>query len=258
MQNVKGERVSRGCVHPPCPSPPPSGCPSTPQVALTPTAGGLTVQLTVMYPGTREDTVQYSISTSPLPLSRRQTGQQPLPVTDLITPTSGSAEVALGPGTYSVTVTVTNQHGSTTSVPQQVTIVGWLLRSTASPHLVLLCCSTCTLCLQYLLQFRFSCIVWLARMSLLAQWMGWSSMPDYPIHGWWCQCVCVTDLEKVHSTAVVGFEGPWLTSTGNGWPCVVKLLLLLQPKHGQCGEATPNCGLPFCWHGNVVVYVFIQ
>ena len=103
----------------------PSGRPSTPQVALAPTAGGLTVQLTVMYPGTREDTLQYSISMSPSPLSRRQTGQQPLPVTDLTTPTSGSAEVALGPGTYSVTVTVTNQHGSTTSVPQQVTIPGW-------------------------------------------------------------------------------------------------------------------------------------
>ena len=107
------------------PPPPPAGRPSTPQVALTPTAGGLTVQLTVMYPGTREDTLQYSISTSPSPLSRRQTGQHPLPVTDLTTPTSGSAEVALGPGTYSVTVTVTSQHGSTTSVPQQVTIPGW-------------------------------------------------------------------------------------------------------------------------------------
>ena len=104
--------------------PPLSGRPSTPQVALTPTAGGLTVQLTVMYPGTREDTLQYSISTSPSPLSRRQTGQQPLPVTDLTTPTSGSAEVALVPGTYSVTVTVTNQHGFTTSEPQQVTIPG--------------------------------------------------------------------------------------------------------------------------------------
>ena len=89
-----------------------SGCPSTPQVALTPTAGGLTVQLTVMYPGTREDTLQYSISMSPSPLSRRQTGQQPFPVTDLTTPISGSAEVALGPGTYSVTVTVTNQQAS--------------------------------------------------------------------------------------------------------------------------------------------------
>ena len=109
----------------PPPLPSPSGRPSTPQVALTPTAGGLTVQLTVMYPGTREDTLQYSISTSPSPLSRRQTGQQPLPVTDLTTPISGSAEVALGPGTYSVTVTVTSQHGSTTSVPQQVTIPGW-------------------------------------------------------------------------------------------------------------------------------------
>ena len=103
---------------------PPTGHPSTPQVALTHTAGGLTVQLIVMYPGTREDTLQYSISTSPSPLSRRQTGQQPLPVTDLTTPTSGSAEVALGPGSYSVTVTVTNQHGSTTSEPQEVTILG--------------------------------------------------------------------------------------------------------------------------------------
>ena len=98
-----------------------SGRPSTPQVTLTPTAGGLTVQLTVMYPGTREDTLQYSISTSASP-----TGQQPLPVTDLTTPVSGSAEVALGPGTYSVTVTVTNEHNSTTSAPQQVTIPGWL------------------------------------------------------------------------------------------------------------------------------------
>ena len=106
---------------------PPSfpGRPSTSQVALTPTVGGLTLQLTAMYPGTREDTLQYSISTSASPRSRRQTGQQTLPVTDLTTPVSGSAEVALGPGIYSVTVTVTNQHGSTTSEPQQVTIPGW-------------------------------------------------------------------------------------------------------------------------------------
>ena len=106
--------------------PSPSGRPSTPQVALTPTTGGLTVQLTVMYPGTREDTLQYSISAG------RQTGQQPLPVNDLTTPTSGSAEVALGPGTYSVTVTVTNQHSSYTSVPQQITILGWLLFAPAA------------------------------------------------------------------------------------------------------------------------------
>ena len=105
----------------------PSGRPSTPQVALTPTADGLTVPLIVMYPGTREDILQYSISTSPSPISRRQTGQQPFPVTDLTTPISGSAEVTLGPGTYSVTVTVTNQHGSTTSVPQEVTVTGWLI-----------------------------------------------------------------------------------------------------------------------------------
>ena len=107
------------------PPPSPAGRPSTPQVALTHTAGGLTVQLTVMYPGTREDTLQYSISMSPSPLSRRQTGQQPLLVTDLTTLIGGSAEVALGPGTYSVTVTVTNQHGSATSVPQEVTLPGW-------------------------------------------------------------------------------------------------------------------------------------
>ena len=105
--------------------PPPSGRPSTPHVTLTPTAGGLRVQLTTMYPGTRESTLQYSISTSTSPRSRRQTGQQTLPVTYLTTPVSGSEEVALGPGTYSVTVTVTNQHGDTTSVPQEVTIPGW-------------------------------------------------------------------------------------------------------------------------------------
>ena len=139
----------------------PSGRPSTPRVALTPTAGGLTVQLTVMYPGTRENTLQYSISTSPSPLSRRQTGQQPLPVTDLTTPISGSAEVALGSGTYSVTVTVTNQHGSTTSVPQQVTIPGWCK---TLMELTICACGiamlhTYTLCVQCLLQFRFSCIV---------------------------------------------------------------------------------------------------
>ena len=119
----------------------PSGRPSTPQVALTPTAGGLTVQLTVMYPGTREDTLQYSISTSASP-----TGQQPLPVTDLTTPVSGSAEVALGPGTYSVTVTVTNQHGSTTSAPQQVTIPGWHITYSS------LCLNIhdCIMCVQYI------------------------------------------------------------------------------------------------------------
>ena len=103
--------------------PPLSGRPSTPQVTLTP-AGSLRVQLTTMYPGTRESTLQYSISTSTSPRSRRQTGQQTLPVTDLTTPVSGSEEVALGPGTYSVTVTVTNQHGNTTSVPQEVTVPG--------------------------------------------------------------------------------------------------------------------------------------
>ena len=107
---------------PPQVVPPPHKCPPPPP---PPTAGGLTVQLTVMYPGTREDTLQYSTSMSPSPLSRRQAGQQPLPVTDLTTPISGSAEVALGPGTYSVTVNVTNQHGSTTSVSQQVSIPGW-------------------------------------------------------------------------------------------------------------------------------------
>ena len=103
---------------------PPSGRPSTPQVTLTPTPGSLRVQLTTMYPGTRESTLQYSISTSTSPHSRRQTGQQTLPVTDLTTPVSGSEEVALGPGTYSVTVTVTNQHGDTTFVSQEVTIPG--------------------------------------------------------------------------------------------------------------------------------------
>ena len=130
VRPLLGELVWTNCnIHlfiPP-PSPLPSGRPSTPQMALTLTAGGLTVQPTVMYPGTREGTLQYSISTSPSPLIRRQTGQQPLPVTDLTTPISGSAEVALGPGTYSVTVTVTNQHGPTTSVPQQVTIPGWFI-----------------------------------------------------------------------------------------------------------------------------------
>ena len=101
----------------------PSGRPSTPQVTLTPTAGGLTVQLTVMYPGTREDTLQYSISTS-----ASSTRQLPLPVTDLTTPVSGSVKVAFDPGTtYSVTVYVTNQYGSTTSSPQQVTTPGWYI-----------------------------------------------------------------------------------------------------------------------------------
>ena len=101
----------------------PSGRPSTPQVTLTPTAGSLRVQLTTVYPGTRESTLQYSISTSTSPRSRRQTGQQTLPVTDLTTPVSGSEEVVLDPGIYSVTVTVTNQHGDTTSV-SQVTVPG--------------------------------------------------------------------------------------------------------------------------------------
>ena len=109
---------------PQLPPTPPSGRPSTPQVTLTPTAGSLRVQLTTMYPGTRESTLQYSISTSTSPRSRRQTGQQTLPVTDLTTPVSGSEEVALGPGTYSVAVTVTNQHGVTTSVSQKVTVPG--------------------------------------------------------------------------------------------------------------------------------------
>ena len=137
-QKVKGNGVLKRYVHPFSRSPSPSGRPSSPQVALTPTAGGLTVQLTAMYPGTREDTLQYSISTSASPRSRRQTGQQTgqqtLPVTDLTTPISGSAEVSLGPGTYSVTVTVTNQHGSTTSEPQQATIPGWCFEIIPRTH----------------------------------------------------------------------------------------------------------------------------
>ena len=135
------------------PSPSSSGRPSTPQVTLVPTAGGLTVQLTAMYPGTREDTIQYSISTSASPRSRRQTGHQTLPVTDLTTPVSGSAEVALGPGTYSVTVTVTNQHGSTTSEPQQVTIPGWHV--TALCHIQLCMCVHTYICV-YVLVFVFA------------------------------------------------------------------------------------------------------
>ena len=101
--------------------------------------------------------------------------------------------------------------------------------------------------------------------------MGWSSRPDYLMHGWWCQCVCATDWGRYTQQLVVGlsidilyyvtlhsieylwFEGWWLTSTVNGWPCVAKLLLLLYPKHEHCGEATHNCGVPLCWHGNVVV-----
>ena len=102
----------------------PSGRPSTPQVTLTPTAGSLRVQLTTMYPSTRESTLQYSISTSTSPRSRRQTGQQTLPVTNLTTSVSGSEELALDPGTYSVTVTVINQHGDITSVTQEVTVPG--------------------------------------------------------------------------------------------------------------------------------------
>ena len=145
-----------------------SGRPSTPQVALNPTAGGLTVQLTVVYPGTREDTLQYSISTSPSPLSRRQTGQQPLPVTDLTTPTSGSAEVALGPGTYSVTVTVTNQHGSSASVPQQVTIPG-------RRNMVL--CVQLSICLS--INFVF-CVLFLLKTVLVTVYYGISLSPTPP------------------------------------------------------------------------------
>ena len=114
--------------------PPPIGRPSIPQVTLTPTAGSLRVQLTTMYPGTRESTLQYSISTSTSPRSRRQTGQQTLPVTDLTTPVSGSEEVALDPGTYSVIVTVTNQHGDITSVPQGVTVPGWCFAAQLIPY----------------------------------------------------------------------------------------------------------------------------
>ena len=135
---MKGKVVSRRYTYVDPSSPSLSGRPSTPQVTLTPTAGGLTVQLTAMYPGTREDTLQYSISTSASPRSRRQTGQRTLPVTNLTTPISGSAEVSLGPGTYSVTVTVTNQHGSTTSEPQQATIPGWHV--TAQVYLIMHVC----------------------------------------------------------------------------------------------------------------------
>ena len=79
-----------------------------------------------MYHGTREDTLQYSISTHHHPSADvRQDSSHALSVTDLTTPISGSVEVALGPETYSVTVTVTNEHSSTTSVLQQVTIPGW-------------------------------------------------------------------------------------------------------------------------------------
>ena len=145
-------------------SPLPSGRPSTPQVALIPTAGSLRVQLTTMYPGTRESTLQYSISTSTSPRSRQQTGQQTLPVTDLTTPVSGSEEVALDPGTYSVTVTVTNQHGDTTSVPQEslyqvstlhhIHVWWWLLSSYVNVCLFL------QLHLQLVLIALLSSLVW--------------------------------------------------------------------------------------------------
>ena len=115
-------------VGPPIPFPSssyiPTGSPSTPTVTLTPTSGSLTIQLTTMYPGTREENLQYSISLRASPHSRWQVEQQSIPVTNVITPVSGSTEVALGPGNYSVTVTVTNQHGSTMSVPQAVTVPG--------------------------------------------------------------------------------------------------------------------------------------
>ena len=77
-----------------------------------------------MYPGTREESLQYSISLTASPHSRWQMEQQTIPVTSLTTPVSGSTEVALGPGNYSVTVTVTNQHGSIMSAPQAVTVPG--------------------------------------------------------------------------------------------------------------------------------------
>ena len=161
---------------------PTAGRPSTPQVTLTPTAGGLTVQLTVMYPGTREDTLQYSISTTPSPLRRRQTGQQPLPVTDLTTPTSGSAEVALGPGTYPVTVAVTNQHSSTTSVPQQVTIPGW------SNMALCVCLSinfVLALCVQMsALYLKCSCFVFAKDStcnSLALRSISFSNSPPFPL-----------------------------------------------------------------------------
>ena len=98
-----------------------SGHPSAPQVTLTPTAGALMVQLFIVYPGTREGSLQYSVSTSASLLSSRQTAKS-LPVATLTSPVSGTVEVALAPGTYSATVTVTNQHGDTSTEPQVVTI----------------------------------------------------------------------------------------------------------------------------------------
>ena len=43
-------------------------------------------------------------------------------------------------------------------------------------------------------------------VQLINDYMGWSSRPDYLIHGWWCQCVCATDWGQVHSTACYRFE----------------------------------------------------
>ena len=79
------------------------------------------VQLNLAIPDDSTD-VRVLVDGNPHPSN--QVTRNGCPTSDLTTPISGSAEVALGPGTYSVTVTVTNQHGSTTSAPQQVTIPG--------------------------------------------------------------------------------------------------------------------------------------
>ena len=181
-------------------------------MTLTPTAGGLTVQLTLMYPGAREDTLQYSISTLPSPLSRCQTGQQPLPVTDLTTPTSGSAEVALGPGTYSVTVNVTNQHGSTTSVPQQVAIPSWCYNPQDHTLVVLTICACGIAMLQYM-HIPFACNAFYTPMhSLTSQNVFrcaiiiWDGLAGQYTLGWWCQCVCATDWGRYTQQFVVGLS----------------------------------------------------
>ena len=56
-----------------------------------------------------------------------------------------------------------------------------------------------------------------------------------------CKCVRAGGVPHEEPTTPPGYQRDSI----GAFAISVKLLLLLYPKRGQCGEATPNCGLPF-------------
>ena len=67
-------------------------------------------------------------------------------------------------------------------------------------------------------------------------------------------CVCVPDTNALEPDSVHYTQMECLLG---GSFKLVKLLLLLYPKHGQCGKGTHNCGLPFVIMAMLWCEVFI-